>query len=273
MLADSCAQRPGRQLVAWLSLADIMQAVFFIGSEFVDSGDRATGEPGSPCWFMGLFGLFAALSTFIWTAAISLFVFLSVARVGISAGRGDQNEHRARERRRDSFALAIFHVFSWGYPFAMCAVVWTSVSSLASADDTWCYIPQAYQTLRIFTTYLPLFVCWLFVAVMYALSTIKLRSVRRFSRDSRLHGEVQTKLILIPLAFVILRLPGAIFRLIEFAGGVEVEWLLPIMAAGNASQGIADCLVYVVFTAKCRECFWNLVHGRSKARSDYAPIS
>ena len=108
---------------------------------------------------------------------------------------------------------------------------------------------------------------------------IRLRSVRRFQGESgrALHGEVQTKLILIPLIFVLLRVPGVVFRFGEIAAHAEYWILLPFMAFGNASQGIADCLVYVVFTSRARElfqqtCSYVFVRRRTASINDYDAI-
>eukprot|EP01104_Vermistella_antarctica_P019234 TRINITY_DN7437_c0_g1_i1.p1 TRINITY_DN7437_c0_g1~~TRINITY_DN7437_c0_g1_i1.p1 ORF type:complete len:391 (+),score=44.41 TRINITY_DN7437_c0_g1_i1:232-1404(+) len=58
-----------RQLVCWLSLADLFQALFFVLSEWIVPAKQNTA-----CWLLGLFGVFSSVSTFMWTTCIAYFV-------------------------------------------------------------------------------------------------------------------------------------------------------------------------------------------------------
>eukprot|EP00995_Heteronema_vittatum_P004264 NODE_165_length_1754_cov_136.505572_g113_i0.p1 GENE.NODE_165_length_1754_cov_136.505572_g113_i0~~NODE_165_length_1754_cov_136.505572_g113_i0.p1 ORF type:complete len:355 (-),score=99.79 NODE_165_length_1754_cov_136.505572_g113_i0:689-1660(-) len=256
-----------RQLLLFLSLADLGQAVRFLSIGY-DHTSEVT------CSVQSVLGLWVATASFLWTACISVYVYLVV-----------KNPNRVFPE----LGICGFHLLAWGYPTAFAAaVVLRDLPITRSSDVPWCFLgPETPVVWRVLGFGLPLVSCWIVTAVMYVLATIEIDRGCHFTP----HGsdgtspfeiemrELQTKFKLIPLVFVVLRVWDAIYHVYSAVHRGKLMpvggWYLSLMIFGDASQGFFNCLIFVFLTRKIRQriasAFCNLFRtGRDgDARSPY----
>jgi len=72
--------------------------------------------------------------------------------------------------------------------------------------------------------------------------------------------EIKTRLILLPFIFLILRLPDAIYRILQdFGHIVDKKWIsswMPLaVCIGVSSVGAANAVVFVLLTARVRQLY------------------
>ena len=99
-----------RELIFYLSITDFLQSIFFL-SNYNLSDQNA-------CKFLAMFGIFAAVSSFIWTVAISHFVWRAISSPTFST------ETYPKE----------YHFLSWGLPTFIIIILLIS-SSIYSPNN------------------------------------------------------------------------------------------------------------------------------------------
>jgi len=74
--------------------------------------------------------------------------------------------------------------------------------------------------------------------------------------------ELSTKFILIPLIFIVLRLPELVYRIWQIVDddfvSNKLDWMIPVLAVGNSVQGFCNALIFVVWTRKSRKAYAKL---------------
>jgi Slime mold cyclic AMP receptor len=249
-----CARSPSRRLLCFLAGCDLAQGLFFMVA--------FAAENGGLCYIQTIWGILAAVSSFIWTACIAYYVYQSVY-------------HPYQQQSQHTEPL--FHILGWGCPTIFCillCIIRPDIIGERDLEAAWCFISKRYPVWRLFAIYVPLVVCWILSGVWYFLSQRRLR--RLAGLLSRTHGgisdrkirdlqEVQQKLIAIPLLFVFLRMWGAAYRLVEFIKGPDAtdtsamdgfNWLRVMTALGDPAQGFANFVVFVLLTREVRVLFW-----------------
>ncbi|NXV02713.1 GP157 protein, partial [Cettia cetti] len=111
-----------RQLLLYLSLADLLSALSYFYGVLQDF-QRTSWD----CVLQGALSTFANTSSFFWTMAIALYLYLSIVR-GAAAGTG---------------LLWGFHAVSWGVPLAItvAAVALRKIGYDASNVSVgWCWV-------------------------------------------------------------------------------------------------------------------------------------
>ncbi|XP_064137294.1 G-protein coupled receptor 157 isoform X2 [Loxodonta africana] len=113
-----------RRLLLFLSLADLLSAASYFYGVLQDFSG-----PSWDCVLQGALSTFANTSSFFWTVAIALYLYLSI----VHAARGPQYDH----------LFCTFHVVSWGVPLAI-TVAAVSLKKIGyDASDVsvgWCWI-------------------------------------------------------------------------------------------------------------------------------------
>jgi hypothetical protein len=254
-------QSISRRLIFFLSVSDICQSIFFL---------IPVTSMRVPCVILSMFGMFSALSSFLWTVAIAHFVSKTV---------------------RDSLDIQQsyprwYHYVCWGYPVATILIVlftaptWSpnneSIFDVFGADSSvgWCFIPNEYPNQRLLSIYLPLSVCWVLTTYFYlsARSKIQELSIGLLSTPLLVQRadalqEVMQKLALIPFGFIMLRCWGAVYRLMDrfrpssqsdtdFAA--QHRWLGILTALGDPAQGFFNFIVFIVMNRNMRTRFVSL---------------
>ncbi|XP_059768155.1 solute carrier family 2, facilitated glucose transporter member 5 isoform X2 [Balaenoptera ricei] len=113
-----------RRLLLFLSLADLLSAASYFYGVLQDFEG-----PSWDCVLQGALSTFANTSSFFWTVAIALYLYLSIVRT--SRGPGDGR------------LLCAFHVVSWGVPLLITVAAVTLKKIGYDASDVsvgWCWI-------------------------------------------------------------------------------------------------------------------------------------
>nr|XP_030735274.1 solute carrier family 2, facilitated glucose transporter member 5 isoform X1 [Globicephala melas] len=113
-----------RRLLLFLSLADLLSAASYFYGVLQDFEG-----PSWDCVLQGALSTFANTSSFFWTVAIALYLYLSIVRT--SRGPGDGR------------LLWAFHVVSWGIPLVITVAAVTLRKIGYDASDVsvgWCWI-------------------------------------------------------------------------------------------------------------------------------------
>eukprot|EP00667_Euglena_gracilis_P012163 EG_transcript_12476 len=253
-----------RQLLLFLSLADLGQAIRFLTLR-LDWTSEAT------CTFQSLFGIWVATASFFWTACIAVYVYLVV---------------KNPNRLFPAWGYRLFHIICWGYPTIFVLVVLIVDPTITRGSDVpWCFLdPRSNVAWRVMGYALPLVGCWLVTAVMYVMASWHVTQGAHFiphtaDRNSPHElemRELQTKFKLIPCAFLLLRVWDAayhtytaLFHSVQPLAG----WYLQVMVFGDASQGFFNCLIFVLLTRKIRARVlaglslpWPAPHGGERER-------
>lgn len=136
----------------------------------------------------------------------------------------------------------------------------------------WCFITEEYIWPRMLSVYLPLVFCWLLTSFfIYQARTDLVLLSSSLPLSSPIQGpnmlpEMISKLTLIPILFVILRVWGAVYRLWwailalqndskEFNDSFDSEhmWLHDMVSAGDAAQGFSNFIIFVLLTSAMRD--------------------
>jgi G protein-coupled receptor 157 len=246
---------------------------------FLDFDETTVG-----CQVQAAFAIFCSLSSYLWTAAIAVYIYITIVR----------GQHLLASR-----LVKIFHVLAWGIPAVIVSVaggldilgydtqiVHSENESLVTATVTggWCYIRGPYKTN---TTSehdhdLPLkwynktwYKFWVMVAggaweigtFLFCLCVyviIKIHMYREkhqtfVTRESfRVASVVDRKLVFIPIVFFILHIWSSVRDIARFDNKHSVtnaKWLLAAEGIGDSLQGAANGVMFCVFTAVVRHRF------------------
>eukprot|EP00455_Lapot_gusevi_P020790 TRINITY_DN2197_c0_g1_i5.p1 TRINITY_DN2197_c0_g1~~TRINITY_DN2197_c0_g1_i5.p1 ORF type:complete len:315 (+),score=23.92 TRINITY_DN2197_c0_g1_i5:112-1056(+) len=240
-----------RQLIFYLSLADFGQGIFFVmyGLE----------SHSLSCAVMSVYGIFTAVSSFLWTVCIAHYVWRMVSS--------------PQERLGYPYW---YHIISWGYPALYLCILLVTKPNVFSRDEDvgWCFMPRSERYLRVATIYAPLAICWILTFVYYFLARRQVQQMREmslftpFAREKQnAVQEVLNKLTLIPLGFIFLRIWGCLYRFTSISWDDNDSslqdrfyWLEVLTSFGDPSQGIFNFFVFVVFTKKVRDRYHAILY-------------
>ncbi|XP_032250063.1 G-protein coupled receptor 157 [Phoca vitulina] len=243
---------PARRLLLFLSLADLLSAASYFYGVLQDFAG-----PSWDCVLQGALSSFANTSSFFWTVAIALYLYLSIVRA-------------AREPRTGRLLWA-FHVVSWGVPLAItvAAVALKKIGYDASDVSVgWCWIDlQAEDRVlwMLLTGKLWEMLAYVTLPVLYCLIRKHINRAREALSEYRPilseahrpqhHASVaDKKLILIPLIFICLRVWSTVRFVLTLCGSPAVQSpvLVVLHGIGNTFQGGANCIMFVLCTQAVR---------------------
>ncbi|KAK1340529.1 hypothetical protein QTO34_019099 [Cnephaeus nilssonii] len=247
-----------RRLLLFLSLADLLSAASYFYGVLQDFSG-----PSWDCVLQGALSTFANTSSFFWTVAIALYLYLSIVRTtrGPRAGR----------------LLLAFHVVSWGVPLAITVAAVTLKKIGYDASDVsvgWCWIDLEAKD-RVLWMLLtgklwellaydgsPWAVCSRALGVPaqhQALSEYRpiLSEAHRLQHHSSMADK---KLVLIPLIFICLRVWSTVRFVLTLCGSpaVRAPVLVVLHGIGNTFQGGANCIMFVFCTRAVRTRLFSL---------------
>jgi len=233
------ARSPSRKLVVILSVTDLFTALSYLLSAVIHSENFCKAQVYATVFFSS--------SASLWTAAIAIHLFAS-----------------AKFKDSASSLVKWYHLICWGYPLvSMLVVVFTDSAGRAISD--WCFIPKTkpyWRLLRLQSVYLPLWVSWVLTATFYILTKNVLYKYFKYhvlmKENLKKAFQIDAKLTAIPLIFVLLRIPGSTFRIIDMfyntdAGMAKYYWLEVGQSFGDPSQGFFNAIFYVVLTKLIRD--------------------
>ncbi|XP_045714959.1 G-protein coupled receptor 157 [Phyllostomus hastatus] len=240
-----------RRLLLFLSLADLLSAVSYFYGVLQDFSG-----PSWDCVLQGALSTFANTSSFFWTVAIALYLYLSIVRA--TRGHG-------------GLLLWAFHVVSWGVPLTItvAAVILKKIGYDASDVSVgWCWIDleaEDHVLWMLLTGKLWEMLAYVTLPVLYllirkhisraheALSEYRpiLSEAHRLQHHSSMADK---KLVLIPVIFICLRVWSTVRFVLTLCGSpaVQTPVLVVLHGIGNTFQGGANCIMFVLCTRAVR---------------------
>ncbi|XP_062821757.1 G-protein coupled receptor 157 [Anolis carolinensis] len=259
-----------RQLLLYLSLADLLSAASYFYGVLMDFGSSSWD-----CVAQGALSTFANTSSFFWTMAVAFYLYLTIVRGSHSSAA----------------LLCFFHVVSWGVPLiiTVAAVGLKKIGYDASDVSVgWCWIDinsedrvfwmllagKMWEILAYVT--LPVFYLLIKKHINRAHAALsEYRPILSRATDSQPRTSVaDKKLVLIPVIFIFLRIWSTIRFVLTLCGSPAVQnpLLVVLHGIGNTFQGGANCIMFVFCTRVVRNkllsswcCF------RSEASEDSLP--
>ncbi|NXS37983.1 GP157 protein, partial [Pomatostomus ruficeps] len=239
-----------RQLLLYLSLADLLSALSYFYGVLQDF-ERTSWD----CVLQGALSTFANTSSFFWTMAIALYLYLTIVR-GSPTGTG---------------LLWCFHAVSWGVPLAItvAAVALNKIGYDASNVSVgWCWVNlDAEDRLlwMLLTGKVWEILAYVTLPVLYIL--IKKHINRAHAALSEYRpilpaapalrprtAIADKKLILIPVIFIFLRIWSTVRFVLTLCNSPAVQnsVLVVLHGIGNTFQGGANCIMFVLCTRVVR---------------------
>ncbi|XP_049609038.1 G-protein coupled receptor 157 [Syngnathus scovelli] len=240
-----------RKLLLFLSVADWLSALSYA------YGVWKVFDSDSPdCIAQGAISTFANTSSFFWTVAIAVYLYVLIVQ--------------SSRRAADSLVL-VFHLVSWGVPLAItiAGVCLNKIGYTASEVSVgWCWvrihIPDRVLWMLLsgkiweFLAYLTLPVLYILIKRHIHTAHAALSEYRPLLANRTPSYSFSTmadmKLTLIPLIFITLRIWSTIRFILLLAGSPAGQnpVLVMLHGIGNTSQGAANCIMFVFFTAPVR---------------------
>ena len=259
----------GRALVLLLSAADLAQGIFFTLTAVVDTEEGTTS-----CFVMGSFGILASVASFIATAWVSWWVHYTLVN---------------RDQTGNLLLLPVFTTLA--YPLLTLASLliyashefgdeWRRVFS-PTQHFPWCFVtehPSRDMLIwRIAIEYGPLLVSMFVTAYYYlrAIRYLKRQAVLQCAEDTPEVIYLKRKLLLIAAAYLIIRFPGVIARVITmFASSGEVwPWLRFFVGVGDPSQGLVNGLIFTFGTQIVRDRLVSCCYKVNDGYEQVPPVS
>ncbi|XP_034445647.1 G-protein coupled receptor 157 [Hippoglossus hippoglossus] len=240
-----------RRLLVFLSVADWLSAVSYA------FGVWSVFRSDSPeCVVQGAVSTFANTSSFFWTVAIAVYLYVFIVR--------------SSQRVADSLVL-IFHLVSWGVPLiiTVAAVSLNKIGYDASEVSVgWCWVsihaPDRVLWMLLtgkiweFLAYLTLPVLYILIKRHIHIAHTALSEYRPILAtrppSHSFSSMADTKLTLIPVIFIVLRIWSTVRFILLLADSParQSPVLVTLHGIGNTSQGAANCIMFVLFTRPIR---------------------
>jgi len=262
LLSAEFRKSQSRRLLFLLSICDLVVALAYL---LFNTYVNPVPDPSNPpplCKAQAVINIFGNQASFFWTDFISLFLFIS-RKYGI---------------RQASKFIPLFHIISWGWPtISVSLVIWKHTWGLdqgATAD--WCWIARMEPQGALFAWHLiagkavEMASC-IFITVMYIFVFFDLRKKVDQSPATQLlithrtggnsWKNTEKKLLAIPFIFVILRTSGTVRTVYEYVHGRELDsqFLAVMQAIGDSGQGLANGVLFGLFTSKVRTFYQKLL--------------
>ncbi|XP_037540159.1 G-protein coupled receptor 157 [Nematolebias whitei] len=247
-----------RKLLVYLSVSDWLSAVSYAFGVW-----RFFRADSLDCVVQGAVSTFANTSSFFWTVAIAVYLYVFIVR--------------SSQRVADSMVL-FFHLVSWGVPLiiTVTALCLNKIGYNASEVSVgWCWVRiQAKDHIlwMLLTGKIWEILAYLTLPVLYilikrhiykahaALSEYRPILANRPQSQS-FSSMADVKLTLIPIIFIILRIWSTV-RFILLLADSRVRHnpvLVTLHGIGNTSQGAANCIMFVLFTQPIRSRLYTVL--------------
>lgn len=237
---------PARSLLATLSFCDLVMSAAML---------LPYHGPGALCDVQAILGIFFSSSSFFWSAAISVYLYVVI------------------DRMEAADSARVLRLFKWPcvlYPAAGTIIAYC-FTTFGPSNERWCFIPDTAPhsgLMRLVTVYGPLWLCLLVSCVMFlrVFALIRSRGLHRLrSSDKRAMErhramvELERKLIGIPVCFVVLRFPGSFNRVHTMITGLEpAATMTYLQAAMDPLQGLVNAVFFGWMTGRVRQAYAEL---------------
>eukprot|EP01012_Entosiphon_sulcatum_P024129 TRINITY_DN29301_c0_g1_i1.p3 TRINITY_DN29301_c0_g1~~TRINITY_DN29301_c0_g1_i1.p3 ORF type:complete len:285 (+),score=60.86 TRINITY_DN29301_c0_g1_i1:61-915(+) len=242
-----------RKLLLYLSIADLLQALFFC----VYLGDLLTIP--AVCRVHTIVGVVAAAASFCWTVSISIHVVLVTIL------------------RRDS-PIRAFQVVSWGLPVLLAVRYLNPFAELEfrwpfDANRIGWFVCVATRGSEAYEYSIPLALSWLITLVCYTLSLWNLRRFQPVAEGAT--DELALKFRLIPLLFIVQRAVSlfaltyeAVAEMAGLADPAPPMWTLYTRAVLDPVQGMLNALLFGYMSPSVRRRWLELLFGSDKPEEE-----
>ncbi|XP_034552282.1 G-protein coupled receptor 157 [Notolabrus celidotus] len=240
-----------RRLLVYLSVSDWLSAVSYAYGVW-----RVFHTDSLDCIVQGAVSTFANTSSFFWTVAIAVYLYVFIVR--------------SSQRVADSLVLG-FHLVSWGVPLAITAAA-VSLSKIgydaSEVSVGWCWVrihaPDRVLWMLLtgkiweFLAYLTLPVLYILIKRHIHIAHSALSEYRPIlanrPQSHSFFTMADMKLTLIPIIFIFLRLWSTVRFILLLVGSPARlnPVLVTLHGIGNTSQGTANCIMFVFFTQPIR---------------------
>ncbi|XP_026223249.1 G-protein coupled receptor 157 [Anabas testudineus] len=260
-----------RKLLVYLSVSDWLSAVSYAFGVW-----KVFHSDSLDCVIQGAISTFANTSSFFWTVAIAVYLYIFIVR--------------SSQRVADSLVL-VFHLVSWGVPLVITvtAVSLNKIGYDASEVSVgWCWVsiraPDRYLWMLLtgkiweFLAYITLPVLYILIKRHIHIAHVALSEYRPILANRppshAFSSMADVKLTLIPIIFIILRIWSTVrFILLLADSPVRQNPVLVTMhGIGNTLQGAANCIMFVLFTKPIRNRLCTALCHCSKCRAE-VPLS
>ncbi|XP_073325532.1 G-protein coupled receptor 157 [Pagrus major] len=240
-----------RKLLVYLSVSDWLSAVSYAYGVW-----RVFRTNSVDCIVQGAISTFANTSSFFWTMAIAVYLYVFIVR--------------SSQRVADSLVL-FFHLVSWGVPLAItvAAVSLGKIGYGASEVSVgWCWVtvgaPDGVLWMLLtgkiweFMAYLTLPVLYILIKRHIYIAHAALSEYRPIlanrPQSHSFSSMADVKLTLIPIIFIVLRIWSTVRFILLLAGSLARQHplLVTLHGIGNTSQGAANCIMFVLCTQPIR---------------------
>ncbi|XP_074162452.1 G-protein coupled receptor 157 [Sminthopsis crassicaudata] len=248
-----------RQLLLFLSLADLLSAASYFYGVLQDFQDTTWD-----CVVQGALSTFANTSSFFWTVAIAIYLYLTIVRSGQGPWAGTR-------------LLYCFHIISWGIPLAITAAAVALKKIGYDASDVsvgWCWINIEVEDRLLWMllagkvwellAYLVLPILYILIRKHISRAHAALSEYRPLLAETHAcqhrTSVADKKLILIPLIFICLRVWSTVRFILTLCNSpaVQTPVLVVLHGIGNTFQGGANCIMFVLCTQAVRVRLFSL---------------
>ncbi|KAM9344436.1 G-protein coupled receptor 157 isoform 1-T1 [Pholidichthys leucotaenia] len=240
-----------RKLLVYLSVSDWLSAVSYAFGVW-----NVFHTNSVECVVQGAISTFANTSSFFWTVAIAVYLYVFIVR--------------SSQRLADGLVL-LFHLVSWGVPLAItiAAVCLNKIGYDASEVSVgWCWVridaPDRVLWMLLtgkiweFLAYLTLPVLYILIKRHIYMAHAALSEYRPILANRppshSFSSMADVKLTLIPIIFIILRVWSTVRFILLLANSVARKHpvLVTLHGIGNTLQGAANCILFVLLTQPIR---------------------
>lgn len=224
------------------------------------------------CVVQGAISTFANTSSFFWTVAIAVYLYVFIVR--------------SSQRVADSLVL-FFHLVSWGVPLAItiAAVCLNKIGYDASEVSVgWCWVSinaEDRVLWMLLTGKIWEFLAYLTLPILYILIKRHIHTAHAALSEYRpilanrppthsFSSMADIKMTLIPVIFITLRIWSTVrFILLLVNSPARLNpVLMTLHGIGNTSQGAANCIMFVLFTQPIRTRLCTTLCCCSKCREE-----
>ncbi|XP_003963270.2 G-protein coupled receptor 157 isoform X1 [Takifugu rubripes] len=260
-----------RTLLVYLSVSDWLSAVSYAFGVW-----RVFRTDSLDCTIQGAISTFANSSSFFWTVAIAVYLYIFIVR--------------SSQRVADSLVL-FFHLVSWGVPLVL-TVTAVSLGKIgydaSEVSVGWCWV-RIHASDRVLwmllTGKLWEFMAYLTLPVLYILikrhihiahtALSEYRPILANRPQSSFFSMADMKLTLIPIIFIALRIWSTVRFVLLLADSPvrQNPVLVTLHGIGNTSQGAANCIMFVLLTGpiRTRLCAALCCCSKCSADSQHSP--
>ncbi|KAM0564468.1 hypothetical protein ACHAPJ_000682 [Fusarium lateritium] len=225
-------------LIFNLIIADMHQAAAFaLSVRWIQKGGIYVDTP--TCFVQGLFDSNGDLASSLFITAIAIHTYLSVVK-----------NYRPPQKVLYASTTGI-----WVFVYCMSIVPLLAtrnghnVGGFYVRAGPWCWINDAYESLRLLTHYLFIFISLVTTSALYIAIYISLRrqatdAVRRAGSSTQVKQDHHPAFLIYPLIYVMCTLPLALGRIATMAGAKVPMGYYCFAGTLIASNGSFDCLLF-----------------------------